>query len=599
MLVRKTTTFKISKLITKMKKLGFFTVLIMLVFASCRKDINNVDTTKTTPDPTIENYTPPQSLISGNVIGFIVDENNTPVSGAVVDLNGQDFVTDDYGHFFINNETMNELGTFVKVQKDGFFPGSRRFFPKENQDNRIKIQLLEKNFDQSFNSNTGATISFGNGASVEFQAESIRDAAGNLYTGNVNVASKSLNADDLETLEQMPGNLQGVNKEIEQVALATYGMIAVELEGDNGEALNIADGKTATITMPLPNNLQAGAPTQIPLWSFNDQYGVWVEESVATLQDDKYVGEVSHFSFWNWDIPLPMVQLDMTFVDGNGIAAANLAVTATLTSGGLTGYGITDANGNLFGFVPADEEMTLEVLDICGGAVFSQTVGPFAVDTNLGTLTIANSTINSTTISGNLLDCDGAPVTNGVVLLSFGNQTIYHYTSTSNFSETFTTCSTISDVDIVAVNLVTGEQGNVITVSGNTTTDMGDISACGTTLSNFIRIIVDGDEKIYVGATASVQPATGGSYFEATSSDQSYYIGFGIVGLTAGDYSGPSGNYTEVISDSINNWEFSGSFDTLYVSEFGTNIIGTFSGEFPNSITGGTSIVSGDFNIIQ
>ncbi len=66
MFVRKTEIFKIFKSITKMKNLGIFALLLMLVFASCRKDINNFDPNTSTPDPTIENYNPPQSLISGN-----------------------------------------------------------------------------------------------------------------------------------------------------------------------------------------------------------------------------------------------------------------------------------------------------------------------------------------------------------------------------------------------------------------------------------------------------------------------------------------------------------------------------------------------------
>ena len=249
--------------------------------------------------------------------------------------------------------------------------------------------------------------------------------------------------------------------------------------------------------MPVPSNLQASAPTQIPLWSFNNELGLWVEESVATLQGDKYVGEVSHFSFWNCDITFSIVQLDMQFVDGNGIPIVNQMVTASLNNNAITLSGYTDNDGNVTGLFPANEELTLELLDFCGVSIFTQTIGPFSADTDLGTYTVSNSSINSTTISGNLLDCNGAPLTNGVIQFSFGGQTVYHYATTSNFSATFSTCSSIDDIEVVGIDLVNIEQSNPIIASSNTSNDIGDISACGFVLPNYIRINVDGIEKVY------------------------------------------------------------------------------------------------------
>ena len=51
----------------------------------------------------------------------MVDENEEPVSGAVVSLGSEMAVTDEYGHFFFNDETMNARGALVKVEKTGYF----------------------------------------------------------------------------------------------------------------------------------------------------------------------------------------------------------------------------------------------------------------------------------------------------------------------------------------------------------------------------------------------------------------------------------------------------------------------------------------------
>ena len=110
----------------------------------------------------------------------------------------------------------------------------------------------------------------------------------------------------------MPGNLTGLTTNNEQKLLQTYGMIAVELEGGAGEKLNLAAGKIATISMPIPASMVASAPATIPLWYFNDTTGVWIEQGTATKQGSNYLGTVSHFSFWNCDVPSNFVNLKMT-----------------------------------------------------------------------------------------------------------------------------------------------------------------------------------------------------------------------------------------------------------------------------------------------
>ena len=86
-------------------------------------------------------------------------------------------------------------------------------------------------------------------------------------------------------------------------------------------------------------------------------------------------------------------------------------------------------------------------------------------------------------------------------------------------------------------------------------------------------------------------------------------MGFG--GTTIGDYS--NNNFIEVIQSASNNWNIfpsqqgTGGFTFFEVTEFGPNLIGTFSGEMTNIYTDPmtgvttTEIVncSGEFNLVQ
>ena len=44
------------------------------------------------------------------------------------------------------------------------------------------------------------------------------------------------------------------------------------------------------------------APETINLWYFDEENGYWKEEGQAIKDGNKYVAEVTHFTWWNCDI---------------------------------------------------------------------------------------------------------------------------------------------------------------------------------------------------------------------------------------------------------------------------------------------------------
>jgi len=498
------------------------------------------------------------------------------------------YATDDYGHFFIENEMMNALGTLVKVEKDGFFEGSRRFFPIAGEQSRVKIQLLEKSFDNNFNAASGGNVALSNGASIDFSPNSIQTADGSTYTGTVNVAMKWLDPSTNAALDQMPGNLQGLNGEVEQVVLGTYGMVAVELQDDAGEALNIADGSTAEITMPVPASMLNGAPDEIPLWSYHEDLGLWVQESTATLQGDKYVGEVTHFSFWNCDIPFDNTLLEMTLVDVNGVPLTNYFVTLTVVGGSnssfqTSGSGYTNGNGTVSGVIPANADLLMEVRNVCGDALYSQTIGPFNTNANvdLGNITITGTGINSTIISGNLLDCNSLPVTNGLVIAEFQGEAIYQYTTTSNFVMNVTTCTNTSNVEVTGINLDSFEESAVLSAPPNSTTDFGNINTCINPLQNYVSITIDGVNALFFDAQVFSTPDT--TNILVADPNQQYFTQLGFPGDNVGNYQNTAN--VQYIYNQPMNWGFGeADLSTFDVTQYSTVITGSYTGEVQDSL---------------
>lgn len=69
------------------------------------------------------------------------------------------------------------------------------------------------------------------------------------------------------------------------------------------------------MTFPIPETMRDNPPPTIPLWYFDDESGLWVEEGIATLQGDVYVGEVGHFSWHNLDVPAERVSISGKVTD--------------------------------------------------------------------------------------------------------------------------------------------------------------------------------------------------------------------------------------------------------------------------------------------
>jgi hypothetical protein len=138
------------------------------------------------------------------------------------------------------------------------------------------------------------------------------------------------------------------------------------------------------------------APATIPLWYFNDTLGIWKEEGTATKQGNNYVGSVSHFSFWNCDVPSNFVNLKMTLKNQNQEILPGYRVVLVNTQNNSHAHGNTDSSGIANGAVPSAVPIEMTVYNKCNTILYTQTIGPFTTATDLGVVTI--TTPNATAL---------------------------------------------------------------------------------------------------------------------------------------------------------------------------------------------------------
>ncbi|MFK7771693.1 MAG: carboxypeptidase-like regulatory domain-containing protein [Saprospiraceae bacterium] len=418
----------------------------------------------------------PEINIEGDLNGFITDRNGDAVAGAQVTILNAFTETDEFGFFEIKG-LVNEKFAVIKVEKFGYFDQIKTFVPSKNTTSRTRIQLTEKSAPKTFAANTGGEISIGQNSSVQFQANSIVDEQGNAYNGNVNVYSFYIDPTHNDLDQIMPGNLMARNTNNELQVLESYGMVNVILEGDGGQKLNI--NKPATLTADVPNSILNTAPDEIPLWHFDEEKGLWMEEGKAVLQNGKYIGDVEHFTFWNFDVPGEFTQISGQIFDNKGVAILNVRITDIATGASFTSW--TNESGGFDGFVPQNVNLLLEILDICGTTVlFSENIGPFTSDVeDLGIFNISSST-NFSLVSGTLVDCNLEPIPNGRVIFYIETHSFYQQASTNalgEFSALIPTCD-LAEIQLSGVDPNTGFVSAAQTLQISPNIDAGNVVAC-------------------------------------------------------------------------------------------------------------------------
>ena len=491
-----------------MKKILLLIITIITFFSSCIKN-----------EITVKNITPPNipfdnaKKITTVVAGTIVAQDGTPLENVEISIGTSTTYTDIDGNFIIAKATLSENAGFIKASKPGYFTGSRTIIAKENTINHVFIQLITKTKSGSFANTNGGTINIATGGSIVFPSNAVVTKSGAAYSGTVNVSAYFLDPSSENCYKEMPGALRGINLNNDEQELTTYGMMAVELNGTNGEALQLAPNKNAIISFPIVSATQTTAPTTIPLWFFDETKGMWVEEGVATKSGNTYVGSVSHFTWWNCDWGGGPISFTATFIDQNGNPLSNFLVYYVTSSGwgGGGGSGLTNSNGSLTGTIPINKSIIIKVMSKCSNTVlFTTTVGPFTQNTNGGTfvVNVPNTTI---TIKGTVKDCNNAAIANGYAVIRYKNKIYYTYILNGIFSTTILNCSTnfsgTALVDVFDLATLTKNLNPIsINITNAGTYNVGQVAACGLKvgvryIANFVNQSGVGLSQYYVSFT--------------------------------------------------------------------------------------------------
>lgn len=240
--------------------------------------------------------------------GRVVGAGGRPVGKARVAVNGTAGTTDARGAFSLVVPPARRY--VLNVQSPGYAPLSRLFDRPANghvwrlvpaQVTRVNprraIELVDRR------QAPGRRL---RGARVRIPAGALVDAAGRRPSGPLTAtfATLDLGADEApgDWIARQNGN---------DVGLVSYGLAYVSLTDAAGRSYNLAPGKTAEVTIPIPPGMAAKAPAQMPMWTYDEKDGYWKPLGTAALDaaTGSYRGTVPHFSTINMDQPGPVACL--------------------------------------------------------------------------------------------------------------------------------------------------------------------------------------------------------------------------------------------------------------------------------------------------
>ena len=246
----------------------------------------------------------------------------------------------------------------------------------------------------------------------------------------------------------------------------------------------------------------------------------------------------------------------------------------------------------------------MNIYDNCGNIINTSSIGPLSANTTLPNIVVTSGTVQSTTVQGSLLKCDNSNVTNGYVLLDYGNQTLFSTVTNGNFSFNTLVCSsTNNSFTLEGYDYDNLQTTGVINYTFTTpTTNVGNLTVCNA-VTEFISYQIDNNPVVYViaGITAnsgSAGTTNGLSISGYNSNQQGLYIwgNTNIPGIyTTAEFSIEGSDIGYISVQSTN----AVSFNLSNFGSVGQYIDMTFNGTYIDSNTSVSHTITGTVHVLR
>ncbi len=451
-----------------------------------------------------------------NIRGIVVDENNAAVSGATVKAGNFTTSTDATGVFNFKNVEVDNANGYVRVEKTGFLVSGKSFLPSSGRTQEVRLMLNSFTFARNYNIISPTSIGATNGEKLTWTGSALQTQAGAAYTGVASPVFVAYTGADYKSLTMMAGDARGIDINGNEKVIFPYNIVSALLNSNSGQALKLAAGSTVSVETPIQGFMQAGAPSTIPLWVFNDTTGRWIQQGTATRTADKYVFTINRFGHWACAVPYDGIRLTGSIksqLSSDAITSTVFKVAFPNTVNFIGG--VTDSSGYFDLMVPVNKALRLLIYDHCSYDMVGWNVGPYANNSSAGTLTTNGIPSSIYNYKATVKNCSGGLVTNGTVFFFAGSYEYYSVPIVNGQCSFSTLACTPYSIRYYAIDYTTGLKSPVTSFSPPGTVggvfNLPDINTCATYTGEFVNMTIEGNNYSFVNPTDSITSGTSNS----------------------------------------------------------------------------------------
>ncbi len=266
---------------------------------------------------------------SGTVAGRVhVAGSDEAVGGVTLSLGGRNVTANEQGWFSFGEVAPGD-GLPLVARRDGYAEGVVPLTVRAGAITSADVALVRMEAARSLDVAAGGTITGASGVAVRFPAGALVTSDGRAVTGAAAVALAYLDPSQMSLRSAFPGGFAGRRTDGTTVPFESFGVMAVDVR-QGAQALSLAPGMRAEVTLPVTASQAASAPATVPLWSLDAAAGRWNEEGTATRQTvggrNVWVASVPHLSWWNADLPYETTCVRGCVRDPSGAAVPNVEV---------------------------------------------------------------------------------------------------------------------------------------------------------------------------------------------------------------------------------------------------------------------------------
>lgn len=437
------------------------------ILISCHEDVNSDNgESQTKTDVTIPDV---YGEITGDLMGYVYTDGNTPASGAEVSMYSGATITDEYGLFSFSNIGLDAQGTLVTVSKAGLHIGAKMVYPSDDGVTAVRVHLGEIETDYSFANSVGGSTSFESSGDITFAPSTFETLGGATYDGDVAIDLEYFSQADNNFGTELLGGLRGIDGSGRDRVLGIIAGLKIYAHGSGGQEIQCRAEKIYEVQISIPTSLRATAPMKSKLWRYESGTGKYELLGEATRDGAHYLASSNKVGVLLVAEDYPLTTMCARIVDQDNLPAVGYGFLVVVNDL-VCGVGSIDNEGFACAIVPSGYELSIRVLHpICNSVLLESAVGSSNDPIFIDELQIEE---DREIRSGRVL-CDGSPVANASILVS-SNQRSYVTATSSDGSfivdVAHLTCDPTASYDMRAV--FGGEISSPIVLDGSTPQDL-------------------------------------------------------------------------------------------------------------------------------